>query len=240
MLHSRQGVVCGAMLAGAVGMASAADLPPAPPAYPPPTAPVAYVPGPPPFSWTGFYFGGSVGYGWTNGSGTLTTTSPTGFPVSLSGNGVVVGPDIGFNWQFGPAVAGLEGDFQGTFETASVTATGVLAGGRETIPYFGTIRGRLGFAFERILLYATGGGVFAKDSLAAFSAAGPQFSSSATFGSWTAGAGIEAALWGPLSAKIEYLYINMPSSSLPAIPTVTAVSLTSHTNVIRAGFNYHF
>lgn len=241
-------LVSGLILASAVGTASAADLPGPPPAYPPPTAPAVYAPAPPPFSWSGFYFGSAFGGGWASGSGTITATTGPTASFSLSGSGFVGGVDVGGLWQFGAAVAGVEADFQGTsvsgsLSTATTAATQVSA--TESTPYFGTVRGRLGYAFDRILLYATAGGVFGKNNLSGFAAgpaASPLFTSSASFTTWTAGAGIEAAVWGPLSAKIEYLYIGTPST-LPSIPNppVTGASLSSaRMNVVRVGLNYHF
>lgn len=227
-------LVCSAILiASGIGIASAADLPEAPP------PPVAYVPAAPQFSWSGFYIGGNAGYGWSSSSGTLTTTTGPE-PFTASGNGFLGGAEAGYNWQAGPAVFGAEADFQGTTGSGPISATaGPTISGTAKTPWFGTLRGRLGYAYDRILFYGTAGLVYGDSTMSGtVSTAGP-FSSSTTFWSWTAGAGIEAAFWGCWSAKFEYLYIGTPNK-MPAIPTATAVSESAYANVVRAGLNYHF
>jgi opacity protein-like surface antigen len=103
---------CGAiLLAGGMTIAAAADLPP----------PV-YVPAAQVFSWTGFYIGANAGYGWSNASGTLTTTTGSE-PFNFTGNGFVGGAQMGYNWQVGPAVFGAEADFQRTTISGPFTAS---------------------------------------------------------------------------------------------------------------------
>ncbi len=217
------------LLSSGIGLATAADLSPPP----------AYVPAPQVFSWTGFYIGGNAGYGWTNGSGTLTTATGTE-SFTVSGNGFLGGAQAGYNWQVGPAVFGAEADFQGTTASGPFSATaGPTIGATEKVPWFGTVRGRLGYAIDRVMLYATGGAVYGDTTLnGTVSTVGP-FSTSTTFWSWTAGAGVEAAFWGCWSAKLEYLYIGNPNRT-PAIPAITALSGSANTNIVRAGINYHF
>jgi outer membrane immunogenic protein len=242
MPRSRQVLFCSAVLAAsAVGPAVAADLPPS--AYPP-QAPAAYVPAPPPFSWTGFYIGGNAGYGWSSGSGTFTSATGSG-PFSASGNGFLGGGQAGFNWQTGPFVWGMEADFQGATGSSSIGATAGATTVTATAktPWFSTFRGRVGYAFDRLIVYGTGGGVYGNStlngtSLNAISGA-TAFSNSATFVSWTAGGGVEWAFWGPLSAKLEYLYIGSPSAT-PSIPGVTGVTGSASASIIRGGLNYHF
>jgi outer membrane immunogenic protein len=218
------------LLSSGIAVATAADLPPP---LPPP------VPVPQVFSWTGFYIGGNAGYGWTNGSGTLTTAAGTE-SFTVSGNGFVGGAQAGYNWQVGPAVFGAEADFQGTTASGPFSATaGPTISATEKVPWFGTLRGRLGYAIDRVMLYATGGAVYGDTSLNGTMSTAGAFSNSTTFWSWTAGAGVEAAFWGCWSAKLEYLYIGNPSRT-PPLPTVTALSGSANTNIVRAGINYHF
>jgi outer membrane immunogenic protein len=194
----------------------------------------------PVFSWTGFYLGGNVGYGWTSGSGTLTTAAGSE-PVTLNGDSFFLGgAQAGYNYQVGPAVLGAEVDFQGSTASDSFNAAaGPVVGGTQKVPYFGTLRGRVGFAWDRVLVYATGGGVYGDSTTSGNISTAGGFSSSASFWSWTAGAGVEFAFWNCWSAKLEYLYIASPSS-LPAIPTVTAMSEHTNNNIVRVGLNYHF
>jgi outer membrane immunogenic protein len=220
------------LLSSGIAIATAADLPPP---FPPP----AYGPAPQVFSWTGFYIGGNAGYGWAKASGTLTTATGTE-SFTASGSGFLGGGQAGYNWQVGPAVFGAEADFQGTTASGPFSATaGPTISATEKVPWFGTVRGRLGYAIDRVMLYATGGAVYGDTTMnGTVSTVGP-FSNSTTFWSWTAGAGVEAAFWGCWSAKLEYLYIGNPSRT-PAIPAVTVLSASANTNIVRAGLNYHF
>jgi outer membrane immunogenic protein len=220
----------------------AADMPvqPASPNLPPiPYAPAAY-------SWTGFYIGLNVGWDWSRISDTVTTAS--GATGSLSGDvgGFFGGGQVGFNWQvFEPLVIGLETDFQGSPNASgSQSVKGVIGAATSTglvnTPYFGSVRGRIGYAYGRLLFYGTGGAVYGDTSLhGPLSPGGGPFFNSADFWSWTVGAGLEAALGGPYSIKLEYLFIGSPSS-WPIIPGQTGQTVTSGTNLIRAGVNYRF
>jgi outer membrane immunogenic protein len=157
------------------GAAVAADLPAA---YKTPVkAVVAPVP-----TWTGFYIGGNVGYGWDNRSSGISaaSTDPTlapalaailaagSYPTSLSpsAKGVIGGGQVGYNWQLASqGLIGLEADFQGSDIKGSagqtlspalfdMTSTGVT----KSIDWFGTVRGRVGLLVTpQWLLYATGG-----------------------------------------------------------------------------------
>jgi outer membrane immunogenic protein len=246
MLRLRLALACGAILASAASAASAADLPGPPPAYPPPQAPAVYVPAaPPPPTWTGFYLGANAGYAFTSVSspmiGGAIGAVPFAGPFSASGNAFLGGGQLGYNWQgFGPIVLGLETDFQGTIGSGSVSSVTDAINATAKNPWFGTTRGRLGYAFDRVMFYATGGAAYGYSTLSGTAGIGPAaFSSSTTYWTWTAGAGVEAAFYGPWSAKLEYLYAGSPSS-VPSIPNVTAVSGRASTNLVRAGLNYHF
>ena len=226
-----------AFVFGTVSLASAADLTP-PPAMPSKAPPVYYAP--PPFSWTGFYLGGNLGWGWTSGNGTITIGGASG-PISGSGNGFLGGVQGGYNWQASHWVFGLEGDFQGS------TGSGDLNGsaGKTTItgtlktPWFATFRGRVGYAANRWLYYVTGGGVYGHATYdGTLSTTGP-FSSSTDYLTWTLGGGVEAALWGPWSAKLEYLYIGTPDK-MPVPPGTTDLTGSVGTSIVRAGLNYRF
>jgi outer membrane immunogenic protein len=221
----------GAILVAGGIAAAAAEVVPLPPPFPMPVVQV--------FSWTGFYIGANAGWGWTNGSGTFTT--PLGAdPFTVNNNGFLGGAQTGYNWQMGPAVFGAEADFQGTSASGPLSATaGPSVSVTAKTPWFGTLRGRVGYAMDRVLIYVTGGAVYGDSTWNGTVSSAGSFSSSTTFWTWTAGLGAEMAFWGCWSAKLEYLYVGTPSTT-PAVPTVTAVSGTSNTNIIRAGLNYHF
>ncbi|MBE7244767.1 MAG: hypothetical protein INR63_07450, partial [Actinomycetospora chiangmaiensis] len=136
--------------------AQAADLPrQAPPPPPPPALPV--------FTWTGFYAGVNAGYAFpTGGSG---FTDPTYGAVTGGGRsgGFAGGGQIGYNYQFTPGsgfVVGVETDIQGAAlakaDAAYLGATPYYSI-RPSLDYFGTVRGRVGYAFDRVLVYGTGG-----------------------------------------------------------------------------------
>jgi outer membrane immunogenic protein len=245
MLRLKWTLICSAALLGSATMtALAADLPGPPPAYPPPQAPAAYVPVAPAFSWTGFYIGGNAGYGWTSVSspalgGALGGAAFAG-PYSASGNGFLGGGQTGFNYQWANAVIGIEADFQGSTGSGTVSSVTDNINATAKNPWFGTARGRLGWAWDRILIYGTGGLAYGYSTLNGTAGVGPAaFTSSATYVTWTAGAGVEAAFWGPWSGKIEYLYAGSPST-VPSIPNVTSISGRASTGIVRAGINYHF
>jgi len=202
-----------------VGAAAAADLPTKAPMYSP--APV--------FSWTGFYVGVNAGYGWAN-------TSITGVAGSSNLNGFLGGAQIGYNWQgASPLVLGIEADFQGTGQSRTDTALGITVD--QKLPWFGTVRGRIGYAFDRVMIYATGGLAY-MDYKMSVSALGVTVSDDASKAGWTAGAGVEWMFAPNWSTKVEYLYIDTGSTSV----TLFGVPFTGRAkdNIARVGLNYHF
>lgn len=214
----RLATVIGAVLLGlgTATSASAADMPLKAPAP-------AYVP--PAYNWTGFYLGLNVGGGWTSG-GDFGDAS-----------GIIGGGQIGYNWQSvgSPFVIGLEADIQGADLSNSATALGVTVDGR--LNAFGTVRGRLGYAWDRFMIYATGGWAVTRTQLDAtnglVSVSNHDWSSG-----WTAGGGIEWGFADRWSAKVEYLFVNTGDidMTLAGIP----VGGNFDFNVARFGINYRF
>jgi len=215
--------------------AQAADMPARMPTKAPPP-----VYAPPPFTWTGFYLGANAGWGWSSGDADITLGGATG-TISGDGNGFLGGIQAGYNWQTGPLVLGLETDFQGSTGkgdlNGSAGATGI-SGSLKT-PWFGTVRGRLGYAQDRWLFYVTGGAVYGELNYDGTLSTTGAFSASSTYWSWTVGGGIEAMLWDRWSGKIEYLYAGKPSD-FPVPPGTTDLSGSVNNNIIRVGLNYHF
>jgi outer membrane immunogenic protein len=199
---------------GIATSASAADLPRKAPAY---VAPVGY-------NWTGFYVGLNGGYGWAS--------SAFG-----DADGFVGGGQIGYNWQGvgSPLVLGIEADIQGADMESSATVAGITASGR--VNAFGTVRARLGYAWDRFMLYGTGGWAYTRSSI---SLAGPggSISDSDWSSGYTLGGGLEWAAWDRWSVKLEYLYVNTQDVSLTLGP-VTATGDYDF-SVVRAGLNYRF
>src|SRR5580704_704702 len=211
-------VALGALAWG--GAAEAADLPV--------KAPPVMASG---WSWTGFYIGGNLGYS----VGVDRTTQGSAFPdgndnteasFNEAPHGALAGGQIGYNWQFAPHwIVGAEADWQWSDQhdfTCNDVCPPVTNG--PAIPLtqdqrlrdFGTARVRFGYAQDRWLWYATGGFAWGRvDQSYAINEVTPGFvfggsvSSSHDRTGWTAGLGVETALWAGWSAKLEYLYVDL-------------------------------
>jgi outer membrane immunogenic protein len=196
----------------------------------------------PAFSWTGFYLGGSIGYGWARADVADQLAAPGlgVFSTTLSTEhlkGVLGGAQLGYNWQLDWLVFGVEGDFAASDQSfdgrsgcvfGGVAAPGCTINASDRIQWFGTARGRLGFAADRILVYATGGAAWQElESSGSLTLAGagtfPVLNSTTTKAGYTLGGGIEAALWGNWSAGIEYLYIDTGTRAVATVPLSAAL-----------------
>jgi len=173
------------------------------------------------YSWAGPYLGGNLGYAW--GSVENNLTKPSGFAA---------GVQAGYNWQPSPSfVFGVEGDIQAT------GADETFAPWKFSNPWFGTVRGRAGYAFSNILVYGTAGLAFGE-------LRGETFGLSETHANagWTAGVGAEFGFGqtgftrGGWSAKVEYLYVDLANTNF----TITGVPNGYRFGTLRAGINYHF
>jgi outer membrane immunogenic protein len=166
------------------------------------------------YSWAGPYLGGNIGYEW--GSVDNNPSKPSGF---------VGGVQAGYNFQNGPFVFGVEGDIQAT------GAEDTFAPWKFSNPWFGTLRGRAGYAFSNVLFYGTAGLAFGELRGQTFG-----WAESHTTAGWTIGAGAEVGLAPNWSAKLEYLYIDLSTSQF----AITGVSNGYSASVVRAGVNYRF
>jgi outer membrane immunogenic protein len=244
-------------------VAHAADLPrPVVKAMPAPVAPA---------SWTGFYVGVNAGYGWQNERMTVTGGNPlsstiigTGIVPSTfatDGDGWLIGATLGYNWNYGWGVLGIEGDIQfadisGKDGTSSVLGAFSVTTAAETkTDWLATIRARAGVFVGSGLLYATGGAAFGDVTTtmsATLATPIPAFNASA-LGSksevktgWTVGGGYETPLWQNWTAKFEYLYIDLGSDDVVMATTVAGAplaftgSVDHKYHVTRAGLNYRF
>ncbi len=258
--YTKQLLAAAAMVAAGVGGAAAADLPVKAP--PPPVA----------WTWTGFYWGVNLGWGWASTSGTSTLTSPAGTVIGVvdpipTHNGVIGGTQAGYNWQTGPFVLGVEGDFDGSAQNRAdqITCFGLLLAtcslnATTGVDWFATARGRVGFAFDRWLVYATGGAAWQHVS-ENLTFTGPPgqisttFGNSTTRGGWVVGAGVETAFWDNFTIGAEYLYINTgtytsaftvvagsPFTALPgvAVGSTVTTSVNTNNNIVRLRAGYKF
>jgi outer membrane immunogenic protein len=217
---------------GFTEIAFGADLP-----APPVPAAVPFVA---PYSWTGLYIGLNAGYGGAKVTETLAGAVSGSTGAMLPG--ALGGAQLGYNYQFGSVVMGFEADFDGSMATRSLTVPGIMSATAQ-IPWIGTLRGRLGYAFDRYFLYATAGGA-ANQLISTVNVAGIGSSSTTfTHGAWTAGGGLEAAISRDFSVRVEYLYVdtgNVNVAQIGVAPPPPFVNVTGRIeeNIVRAGLNY--
>ena len=221
-------VVALGMLTLAALPAAAADLP----ARMPTKAPVMVAPA---WSWSGFYIGVNGGYGWSRSEHVDTAGVSSG---RFNQNGGLIGGTVGYNWQMGGAVLGLEGDFDWARINGSTNCGGATTCFTE-MRNFSTVRGRLGWANGNWMPYLTGGLALA-NIRAGQNFPGVQASDTWRAG-WTIGGGLEVMFAPGWSAKAEYLYADFGSSaaSYNGLPLNVNVS-ERNVNIIRGGINYHF
>jgi len=215
--------------------AQAADLPPK--RVPAAVAPVAYAP--PVYNWSGFYVGGNLGAGFANSK---WSDPITGANNTFNKNGFIGGGQVGVNWQINALVLGVEGDFDWT---------GLKGSGHDSVgntintdtQWTSTVTGRVGAAFDRLLVYGKGGVAFAHANDSLNDIFGSTVSASETRTGWTAGAGLEYAFAPNWSAKIEYDYLgfgsetlNLPTSGFPTYSSNASQNIQE----VKAGINFKF
>jgi outer membrane immunogenic protein len=199
-------------------------------------------------NWTGFYLGGNFGSGTARNRSTLTDLGAgTTDRFNLAPDGINGGVQAGYNWQAGNWVYGLETDIQASAQEDNKTCIGCVPGAsldfNSKLPWFGTVRGRLGYSVGPSLFYATGGFAYGgvKTDINTVSL-------SDTRTGWTVGAGIETpftllGLFGPnWTSKTEYLYVDLGRDTnalvLNGIPRTFSTNVQEH--IFRTGLNYHF
>ncbi len=192
--------------------------------------------------WAGLYLGVNGGYGWGSSSDLNASAFQYGDPYAvataakLKADGGLGGGQIGYNWQWGTLVAGIEADIQGSNIGGSASANAVNyysfvytdAWAQTNLDWFGTLRGRLGMSAGSWLVYGTGGLAFGgvRDSLGQsllsndttpYSTLKTDAASrNATLTGYAAGGGIEKKLTPSWSVKAEYLRIDLGSTTLSA------------------------
>jgi outer membrane immunogenic protein len=191
--------------------------------------------------WGGAYLGLNGGFGvgssqWTEG---LISTS------IFNTDGFLVGGTIGFNYPVSAVLFGVEGDLDwsslnGNVGSCGVNGPGAAAACETKNNVLGTVRGRMGYAFDRTLIYLTGG--------AAFGDVQTGLNPPATFDSttkvgWAAGGGLEFAVTDAWSAKAEYFFVDLGMASCTSAAncgSAAGASVALTENLIRGGFNYRF
>jgi outer membrane immunogenic protein len=187
------------------GAALAADLYRGPAPYAPPAS---Y------YNWGGFYLGLNAGYEW----GRVTHSN-------IEPSGVLGGVQAGYNWQSGNLLLGGETDVQAS------GADDTFAPYKFSNPWFGTLRGRVGYAMNNILFYGTLGLAYG-DLSGSFAG----LDETKTLVGWTGGLGLEVGFTPNWSAKVEYLYMDLGDRAF----SITGVNNGFQSNMLRFGVNYHF
>ncbi|MEZ5788943.1 MAG: porin family protein [Xanthobacteraceae bacterium] len=194
-------------MAVAVGAARAADLYGTPSPY---SVPVAY----PANIWTGPYIGANLGY-----------QIGSVYNWDVEPHGITGGIQAGYLWQSGQIVLGGEADIQAS------AAEETFAGYKFSNPWFGTIRGRVGYALNNVLVYATAGLALGQLHLEGFGG-----SESNLLGGWTAGLGLEVAFTQHVSVRAEYLYTDLSDTNY----VLTGMNHGIESSILRFGLNYKF
>lgn len=258
--------LAGMASSASMSSALAADIAVAPSRAAPAFIPVAY-------NWSGFYIGGNAGGHWGRDRVTSSTDAigwgaggaaeiDAASPVNLQPQGFIGGVQAGFNLQMGSNfVAGIEGDANWLTGTKSRTlvfpgsinvAGGDFMTNSTNAIFLGTARGRLGLTSDRSMLYATGGlavgTLKTNDSFGSFSGTVVTAANNTTHhAGWTAGGGGEFAFTDNWSAKVEYLYVDLPTFDA-LIPScgicATGSDIVVHhrftDHIVRFGLNYRF
>ena len=242
-------LVAGALLGTAVN-AQAADLPARMYSKAPVLAAV--------YDWTGFYIGGNAGYG-VGRSRTSHAIPGNSFDTFFQQErGGIAGGQIGYNWQtnmgiLGPVLLGVEADIQGADMRDSRTSLRGLPGGPgivstydQRLDWFSTVRGRVGLVTGPTVSYVTAGYAYGnvRDSVTETIAGGApaNFTTDRGKSGYVIGSGVEAALGGNWTGKIEYLYLDLgkrnDAFTLLTVPQTLDTRIRE--NIFRAGLNYRF
>lgn len=206
-------LLAGAALALLSSAASAADLPRAVAKAPMAAAPYAQ----PYFSWTGGFIGVHGGYSVTEDFA-VSAPGLGGLATGLKPKGGFFGAEVGYNYQFAPNwVVGISGDaFLSDISDSKTLASfgGLNVGATSKLDKFGTVRGKIGYAIDRVMVYGTGGlAVGYNEGTLNFGIPGATVRAfdSQTHVGWAAGAGVDWAFTNTLSWKSEYLYMDLSS-----------------------------
>ena len=241
------------------------------------------------YNWTGFYIGGNVGYGWGENK---TSVAPGGAWIgdidwpnvsatatgTLKSGSVLGGAQVGYNHQFNNILLGIEADFaylalKESHNSGNIggigldPATGYFSVSTNAkTQWLATLRPRLGFVSDTILVYVTGGLAIGQttysqsinflnaqtiDDIPHTTASGGANAGTvkSTNVGWTAGAGAEWAFFKNWSTKVEYLHVDLGSQSFnssfvePVFPNRTfnvTHSVKTTIDMVRLGLNYHF
>lgn len=221
---------------GLADAASAADLP----AYKSPVraAPALY-------NWTGFYLGAHAGGGWSDNDYRSQYVGVTADPPRFggkTGSGALAGGQAGFNWQAGNVVFGVEGDLSWTSIDADIRMDADLTY-QSRNRWLATATGRLGIAFDNLLVYAKGGAAWTGAEMTALVEDVPLEGKTTSTG-WTLGGGFEYGFAPDWSLKLEYAYYSFGDESFSSFfapgPGTVNYTLSKTKSTLKLGLNYRF
>jgi outer membrane immunogenic protein len=223
---------------GFICTAGAADMPVKALSYKAPPAGTTY-------NWSGLYFGVNGGYGMGQTTGDWFGVRGGNFNIE----GALFGGQIGLNYQFpaSPLVIGVEADW----DWSDIKGSSTLSGPGVTITHsvaiedLGTVRGRVGYAWDRILIYGTGGVAWSHKAPVDFTCSGgcvpPAANDSHSLNGYTVGGGVEYGITPNLSAKAEYLYARLePTDYFVKLGCTGICSVGANVNLVRLGLNWRF
>jgi outer membrane immunogenic protein len=227
-----------------------------------------------PFSWSGCYIGAHAGYGWGQkefsdpqlgavdpifGPPPIFTVAPAGTSLDNDTSGWLAGGQVGCNYQVGSWVFGLEGDY--AWANIDGTIIDPFFANKNGDPQLlsaetrglGSVTGRVGYAFDRFLVYGKGGAAWANDRYDAilfnqiaiiFGVAPPvAFSASEDRLGWTIGAGVEYAFWDRWSVKVEYNHYEFGDRRVNLVSTagdILPLDIDQGIDTLKVGVNYRF
>ena len=204
----------------------------------------AYTPPPPVFSWTGFYIGGNLGGAWARGS---VNDSLFGLSASSDRSGFIGGGQVGVNYQFSNIVLGAEWDFDWTSLDATgngrfVPGVGTLQGSANT-RWISTLAARFGVVLNNgVLLYGKAGGAWVDNNATITNLnTGASISASNRNSGWVVGGGVEWAIAGNWSAKLEYDFVQLDDLTFGPGPFLgNTFTASREIQMFKVGLNYRF
>ena len=231
----KQAILAALATAGLMAAAAAADLPTTKGLPPAP----AYMP----YNWSGLYVGINGGAADGTASFRYTTGGVAGHPT----NGGLIGGTVGYNWQYGALVYGLETDFDGGSITGINACPNPVFSCETKLETLGTARARFGYAYDRLLFFATGGLAYGDQMAETVDTKGAAIPPSGTPTNRTSkymlggaiGGGLEYALTNNLSLKLEGLYYNLGTGSFH-VDNANVVRVNPSGALVRFGLNWKF
>ena len=176
------------------------------------------------YDWNGFYVGAMTGYGWTDAD-----MDDAGVTASPGLDGWALGGYTGYNYQMGSWVMGLEGDVKYDWNSDNFDLGGIPM--ELETNWGGSLRARVGYAFDRTLVYGTGGYAFTNAELRDRETGD---SDKKTFNGWTIGAGVEQAFTENLIGRVEYRYTDYGDKDLLGVNT----DLSSNSLMLGLGWKF--